>query len=325
MIRKSKLKLGVSVTVLILEWKKRGDGGRTITKVFYVESSIVGIPCNQTAWALSPTGKSAAQFITTKEGLTVFSPLDMSDAESVERFRGEMTSWLGHESSKEQSTMSTRASKSFFNDEFEERTTDPWFLLSTFYYGLMDLYSQVRTGAVTVEDAGRLLAEGFDELKANGVPAIEPKLQALADAGDDYDDPWYYYALNMATATHAAAKSFDLTKKEGRTLSAETLKSIQLMHDSMSEAHCKAVDLGADCKCMKDAEEETEEDESSKSAALEAEQSSLIEQLEEALQAAEEAAKALELERATSLVAVEMLEEFSLQPLPRAGHGESAS
>jgi hypothetical protein len=42
--------LGSSVTVLILDKSDRKDGGRVIEDVYYLEVSVVGIPCNRQSW-----------------------------------------------------------------------------------------------------------------------------------------------------------------------------------------------------------------------------------------------------------------------------------
>jgi hypothetical protein len=43
-------KLGASVTIAIVTTSKMSGGRRSIDDVIYLETSIVGIPCNQTAW-----------------------------------------------------------------------------------------------------------------------------------------------------------------------------------------------------------------------------------------------------------------------------------
>jgi hypothetical protein len=50
MMMASRVKLGGSVSVLIVEKGNTKDGRRRIEDVYYLECSIVGIPCNPTAW-----------------------------------------------------------------------------------------------------------------------------------------------------------------------------------------------------------------------------------------------------------------------------------
>src|SRR5262249_5684668 len=50
MLAKGKMRLGASVTVMMLEKADRPDGRRLIKKVFLIETSLVGIPANQLSW-----------------------------------------------------------------------------------------------------------------------------------------------------------------------------------------------------------------------------------------------------------------------------------
>jgi len=52
------VKLGASVTIAIVDKSSASGGGRQIDDVIYLETSIVGIPCNQTAWVQHVKSKS---------------------------------------------------------------------------------------------------------------------------------------------------------------------------------------------------------------------------------------------------------------------------
>lgn len=53
MMAAGRVRLGASVSVLITEKSNTKDGRRRIEDVYYLECSIVGIPCNPTAWVQS--------------------------------------------------------------------------------------------------------------------------------------------------------------------------------------------------------------------------------------------------------------------------------
>lgn len=290
MLRKSQIRLGVSVTVLILKSKTRSDGGRTILEVFYIESSMVGIPCNQTAWA------------TTKSLTTGVTQMNETDQ---------------------------RKRASFFNDEFDETTSDIYFLTSILLSGYYDLRRQVRTKALEGDAIEAALTEGLEEFKSKCVASLLPQLQAEAESGDSFDD-WYFYALDLTSAARSLKSISEFrnqAQKEGRTISAENMKSIQAIHDSLADAHDKSADLGADCKCAPVEEGGEAANKSAsfvslqqKHASLEVANAELKRQLDAALLLAEKAADDLELEQAISKAAVDVLEEYGQEQLPRAGH-----
>jgi hypothetical protein len=49
-IKNGKVKLGASITVLILDAERLKDGTQSIVSVYYLETSIVGLPMNQSSW-----------------------------------------------------------------------------------------------------------------------------------------------------------------------------------------------------------------------------------------------------------------------------------
>jgi hypothetical protein len=343
MLQRSRLKLGVSVTVLVLKSVARKGGGRTIIHVFYIETSMVGIPCNQTAWAHAAAGKSAA----TKDGgvealYTTFSPLNMKDPQSVERFRNELAAWLGTEK-KEEKVMSEKTTnveeptaagateagaapvavekkrierglfKGLFQEEVDERNNTVSFLLACLISALYDWRNQEKDETALDE----LLGEFHAALKA--AMLRDPEAEAYL----------VYYALNRVP--------FEQLMKAGARNSEADQQLLHKMHDTL-------IELGVECKRFDDGEddgegEDGEDDEVEKSASvvsrgaltkkvaaletdlsrLREEKSALAGQLELALKVGEQAVENLEVEKAISLAAVTALERFGKEPLPRAG------
>ena len=342
MLQKSKLKLGVSVTVLILESKKRADGGRTITKIFYIESSMVGIPCNQTAW--SGTAKSA-RASNDQLGHTVFSPLDMSDPTSIEKFRQELTAWLGVSglaSNKEQvmhtnnpaqpvgdstgtatSPLSfNEVQKAMFAEVLDDNQNNFWMYISSLSTVVNRILRDVR--GKDAEAQAEAVAEGeasFDEFVAT-LKEWFPKEVAEEAAKEKARDYWWEYYS-------AIGRVRDVVQKAGARNSTADQELIRKAHDCMKElcpevcgVDGEAGGTGDEAKSASVASTELESKAAeleTKVAALEIAQAELQKQLDAALDAAEKAAELLELEKATSLAAVEALEQYSVEPLPRAG------
>jgi hypothetical protein len=311
MLQKSKLKLGVSVTVLVLKATKRKDGGRTIEHVFYIESSMVGIPCNQTAWAGATKSSPADNYRT-------FTPVNPNDPESLERFREELTDWLETDP-KRGKTMSSETTetkpaaipaepkaiesglfKGLYQEEVDEYINSVSFIVNR-------LVEALYTWKLKEADEAAL-----DELLAEFVVAMKTAMQRDPDA-----EPWLvYYNLNRLAAEQ-------LSKAGARNSSADQ-QLLDKMHDML-------VDCGVGCsKLFGEEDDEAAKGVSSrltsKVAELEAESKALREerddlkaQLETAISVADEATKLLELEKATSLAAVAALERIGREPLPRAG------
>jgi hypothetical protein len=292
MLQKSKLKLGVSVTVLILEWKKRADGGRTITKVFYIESSMVGIPCNQTAWV--QTAKSFKETV--------------------------MAEITGAENNKS-AQPGASAAKAMFADVLNDKQNNFYMYVDS----LSSVVSRLRREARGKDAAAQaeLVTEAntsVDEFAATMKAWIAEEIAEAAEKGtSSYYDDWYYY--------DAVSRVIGLSHKAGARNSGADQGLLDKAHDCLVEAGAacthkeaegdeamKSASVAASAEAVtKAAELET------KMAALELEKAELTQQLASALDAAEKAAELLELEKATSEVAVKALEDYSLQPLPRAG------
>jgi hypothetical protein len=57
-INNGKVQLGASVTIAVLDKTRHKDGRTVLEDVYHLETSVVGVPCNQTAWLERVTAKS---------------------------------------------------------------------------------------------------------------------------------------------------------------------------------------------------------------------------------------------------------------------------
>lgn len=337
MLRKSQLKLGVSVTVLVLKSVARKGGGRTITDVFYIESSMVGIPCNQTAWAHATAEKSADP----AGAYTTFSPLDTGDPASVERFREELRAWLDggwlgkeHTEGKVMSEATQAAApatdetaaargaqttaaapaekkqierglfKGLFQDEVDERVNSVSFIVDRLIGALYEWKQR------EADDAA------LDELLGEFTAAMK-----VAMARDENAEPYMvFYSLSRA--------SFEQVSKSGARNSQADQALLVKMHDTLIElgVPCEKVHGGDGDAAAKSASVAALAEATSKAARLEAEVETirtdrdlLAEGLDAAVKTAEVLEQRLEEEKATSLAAVTALERYGREPLSRAG------
>ena len=261
----------------------------------------------------------------------------MSDPQSVERFRDELTVWLGGEekgkkvmTTNEVPTVPVEAEtaaadsavqaggaqaerkaiagglfKGLFQEEVDERNNTVSFLLACLISALYDWRNQEKD------------EPALDELLAEFTAALKGAMQRDPEAEPYLVD----YALHRAP--------FEELTKAGARNSRADQALLGKMHDMLIDCGVpctKIEEAGEDDAAAKTASVSALADATTKVAALEADLSTLREeksatdrQLELALKAAEDATALLELERATSLAAVKALECYGKEPLPRAG------
>lgn len=307
MLRKSQLKLGVSVTVLVLAYRERKDGGRTITMVYYLESSMVGIPCNQTAWAHDGVTKTQppATASTASKSLTTMPEQKSNTAADAASDNTPRVTFA----------QALATMKSMFADVLHENQNNFWLYVDSLRTVYRQLISEARGksgDAVTalIEEGNTSVDDFAAELKTLLAAEIAEAATQEATAGCYYE---YWSAIGRLQG---------VVQKAGA-------RNSQADQGLLNKAHDCLVEAGA--QCAHETNGAVVEGEAklaslpgapnlqTKVAALEAEKATLSEQLEAALQTAEELSKQLELEQATSATAVEALEAMSREPLPRAG------
>lgn len=302
MLRKSQLKLGVSVTCLVLKYREREDGSRVITRVYYIESSIVGIPCNQTAWAHA--GTSSKSFTPARAGEESSTTMPQPEIKADQP---------GPSFAQALVTM-----KAMFADVLHENQNNFWLYvdsLRTVYSRLLREARGKSGDAVTalVDEGNASVDEFAAELKKLLAEEIAESAAKESTTGSYYD---YWSAVGRLQGLEG------FVQKAGARNSAADLKLLNKAHDCIVEAGAEcmhdstAAATGGD---VKSASFTGAGDLQAKVASLTSEKEDLAAQLEEALLAAETATKALEAERLTSKTAVDALEQFAQEPLPRAG------
>jgi len=163
-IEAGNVQLGASVTIGITDTTALKGGRQQIDGVVYLETSIVGIPCNQTAWAwakyvkssgwsrkaLKSLNKSQALVLLSTEGTPVDLAItengidhklnsekedtvnEMSASKTIENVK----TTLRKAANKAQAVV---AFKDLFTDQVEEHFESPWLYMDLLAYALMDL------------------------------------------------------------------------------------------------------------------------------------------------------------------------------------------
>ena len=315
MIRKGQRKLGSSVTVLVVKAKKKENGGKHITDVFTIEDSIVGIPCNQTAWvhtsakSLAPEGK----FMDKKE--TSSQPPAATAAPT------EATPATPTAPAVEQTRENEQSAKAMFADVLHERQNNFWMFVDS----LSTVVSRLRREAKGKDAPGQAalvtefstsLAEFTEQMSAWMSEEIAEA--AAQDRSTDYY--WdYYSALGRLTG---------VLHKAGARNSQADLELLQRAHDCMKElgAACGASTEAAGDEAQKQASVATLTEATSKAATLETKIAALETEkaqlettnaeLQQQLTTVQEEKGLLE---ASSLSMLAVLKAIGHQPLPRAG------
>lgn len=223
--------------------------------------------------------------------------------------------------------------KGIFEDEFTENTANIYFLTGTLEGAYYDLRRGVRAGTVSVEEIGSMLAEGLDEFKTKCVELLVPQLtQEFGQHESDYD-PWGYWsasALEQANRIQKAGVS-----KAGARNSKDDMERLQKMHDlcvelgvachtaGSSEPGTASGDADADVKSAPGADKaatliDAIAQKDIEIADLKATLDLAVRKAEEAAAVAKKAAEETEDWKAVSRQALEKLEAFGLQPMPRA-------
>ena len=217
--------------------------------------------------------------------------------------------------SKFASTLATM--KGMFADVLHDNQNNFWLYVDSLRTVYRRLISEARGksgDAVTalVEEGNTSVDEFATELKTLLASEItEAATQETSGASCYYE---YWSALGRLEG---------VVQKEGLPAGGAT-------PELLKRAHSRLVEAGAECGHDTDGSTVVGDEAKqasvagvaglqTKVAALETANAELTHQLEAALQAAELAAKELDLEKATSAAAVTALEAYSLQPLPRAG------
>jgi hypothetical protein len=315
MLRKSQLRLGVSVTVLVLAFKDLESGGRLITRVFYLETSIVGIPCNQTAWvnvekakALAPSDAAQKSLQTMPEQTTKSGAVTGAQPPGTPKSASFFASALV-------------AAKALFADILEQNRNNYWILSDSFRTAYSRLTREARGKSGDALAAIHAEADAsVDEFAAELKALLTAEIDEAAASETTACSPYYEYWSAVGRLQGVLQKG--VAQKSGARNSSADQALLNQAHDCIVEAgglcsHKSAETDGGDE--TKQASLPAHGDHQTKIASLEGRVAELSSQLGLALDTAETLEAKLKEEQALSKAAVDALEVFSREPLPRAG------
>ena len=273
MMMAGRTKLGASISVLITDKSSAKDGRRLIDDVYYLECSIVGMPCNRQSWVQSASkavnpelfNKQArkADGIVTRvldPGLSAKpAPAPAAPAKATPSNSpmtlDEMTKRFPFLGAAAKRVIERTKAAGFFQEEFEETTGNIYFLTAVLCNACFDLFWQAHTGGLAKEDAVPVLRQGLMEFVEMTVASVGAELEAAAEnaEGTDYLDEIGFYGLHTPERLLLAAAS--MINRAGARNSKADLEAIQGIHDATAG-------LGAKCsKQEEDPDDDLEDDE----------------------------------------------------------------
>jgi hypothetical protein len=253
MLAKGKRRLGASVTVLLLEKSEQPNGRRSIKRVYYLETSMVGIPCNQLSWAAL-----AAKALGIKKW-SLPAPAAQIERKSV------MDKQVANAPAAEPETAETPnpettpaaelASKGIYQDRVKAKTSRLYFMFET----LSDVIYELKSSAARKiqMDYAAKLQEAIDEFGAALTEAVLPALTAPQDSDSGLAISYYGFTpedserLQDQVLSKMVAEmggGLEFLTKAGKRNNKKDQERIQAMHD-----HC--AELGAKCMESKSADD----------------------------------------------------------------------
>lgn len=269
MINAGTTKLGASITIAIIAKSPMSGGRRLIDEVIYLETSIVGIPCNQTAWVeYAKYVKNFSWIQQARKALTKMAPATpLPEAQKVDIdalyvqktdepesstetelpvatpksnapfFAAKSQSSLPKEQSMD--TLKTAktsqefvaAFKSLFTEAVEDHFSNPWLYMYILEDCMMELiYWNTNMPTADKLDAANVM---FDDFKI--------KMMEILTAYWSEDDDSEKAVKVKQYFDEAATKHLQFMMKEGRRNNERDQATIQKIHDM-------SCSLGAGCE-----------------------------------------------------------------------------
>lgn len=319
-MRKAGIRLGVSVTVLVLAYREREGGGRTITRVYFLEVSIVGIPCNQTAWVKADDAKSftpalpaapAAKSLPTMTGtenksaaITGANVTTSTEAAGDGQSPAGVIDWK----------TALAASKAMFADILEENQNNIYLFMDSFRTVYWSLIREAR--GKSGDALAAVVTNGNDSVDEFAAELKQLLADEINEASTQETTSLPYYAYYSAIG-----RLQGLVQKAGARNSAADQSLLNTAHDCIVEAGGACSHKSGEATEETAGGDETKQtsfaDYTTKVAALEAKVAELTAERDAAIDAAEALGEELEQEQEVTKAAAETLEEIGRQPAPR--------
>jgi hypothetical protein len=251
MILNGRRRLGASVTVLILDKLVEGDK-RRIKHVYYIETSIVGVPCNPLSWvehASKALNQAVEKMTDTLERLSTVpvgqivakaAPTELTAAEQPNNTESNVMS--------NPNANAKVGRKGAFEDQFKQRTGSIYFLTDLLTSAFYELRRKARqpNSSIKVKDEVTL---ALNEFSAAVIEKVVPMMEAASTEVAYYSffnpGDGAKFALDLLQKSVLLGDDADagdnpelVSKSKGNDT--DNSKIVQQMHD-----HCCA--MGAKC------------------------------------------------------------------------------
>ncbi|NWJ94568.1 MAG: hypothetical protein HXX20_02200 [Chloroflexi bacterium] len=303
------IRLGASVTVLVLDLDMTKDGRQLINDVYYLECSIVGLPMNQYSW-VEYAGKALKALENTatkiKEAVAISSKSKGFRSRMARKYTKRGKSWM------EQSLAE------------EDMPSNVWDLCWALIDLLRDVVENTEDGQIT--DPQAMLTEIMAEFSAMVIERVTPALAHISDKEGEGQQAGYFTGYSASSAS----RLLDLPNANQKLLPAMAVALMKggARHSKEDQATIKGIhDASATLlsyKCAKDMEAGVKDEEDKKPSETETETKALSDQL--ALLKKDNATLSQRLEsaqtekeqwKASASVALAKLKAFSREPLER--------
>lgn len=266
-INNGKVQLGASVTIAVLDKTRMKDGRTVLEDVYHLETSVVGVPCNQTAWmdrvqnkSWALAAKRVAKAPSPKPRPTLdikeitSKPVDvgalLTSAANKEKSMAEPEATTGNEVNAE---ALTAVIKGLFNDVLEEHLENPFFYIDRLIDATCELlwWNYGMDIPARMEMASLML----DEFKVSYMGVIQANLDEQAEnIAAESGETVRVYSMSdkMRKAADGLSTAFvqrlAYLSKAGARNSAGDKKILAKCHDGAHDLHEQLVSLGMECK-----------------------------------------------------------------------------
>jgi hypothetical protein len=329
MIRRGKTRMGASVTVLLLDKSDRPDGRRSINKVYYIETSLVSVPCNQLSWVQRVAKALEPKKHFTAPAAPIHTEQKVMKDQQLETAAPAVT----------ETEETAIVSKGLYADKVQQRQSRFYFMVDV----LSDVISDLKMAAqnkVTMDYEAELNT-ALEEFTTAVKTAVMPMLTAPAQNAMSYysvfspEDAQQVVDGLITKMVGELGKDAELVTKAGARNNKKDAERIQKMHNhcvSLGATCSKSDDADADSKAAPIASATTGESTPATPEVNVGEFETKIASLTETVTSKEAEVKTLEQKVANlqnlssrwialSWFAVSCLDKVLDQPLPRAGRG----
>lgn len=290
-INGGRTQLGASVTIAVIDKTRLKDGRTILEDVYHLETSVVGVPCNQTAWldrvktkSFALAAKKAARrpdpiVVEIEEG----HPIDAKSLAAIitdDELEGAAREFIVKENATMANNTNTQTAlvvpdakaiakfktmmKDLFSDKLEEYLENPFFYVDRLIDAICELCWW--NYGYPVDQRMAAANEMLDAFKISMLGVFEANFtEQMAHEELEVNETVRVYSMRdkMQKAVDAFYKSLtervNYLAKAGARNSKSDKATIEKIHKSVHDAHTNLVSLGMECKGIEAQDDETDD------------------------------------------------------------------